>query len=99
MFKEILHNIVKHSRAMRVAIRIQTDAGKFHLTVSDNGCGFQTSGTSFGHGVKSLRRRAADLGGEIAITSQPGQGTAIIIAVPLARPRRCWWNLAGDSSQ
>ena len=39
-FKEILHNIVKHASATRVAIRLEVAGHRLTLRVQDNGCGF-----------------------------------------------------------
>ena len=51
------------------------------VTVFDDGCGFSENGTT-GHGLANMSERAADLGGECSIASQPGTGTTIAVNVP-----------------
>ena len=54
------------------------------LNLRDNGCGFDTSHQSDGHGLLSLRERAKGIGGEIEIDSKPGSGTTVKLSVPIA---------------
>jgi hypothetical protein len=82
IFKEMLHNITRHSHATQVDIDVGTGAGGFHLKVADNGSGFDEASVRAGNGLKNLRRRAADLKGEIQISSKPGQGTTVSLSVP-----------------
>jgi ligand-binding sensor domain-containing protein/signal transduction histidine kinase len=82
-FKEILHNIVKHAGASKVGIRLDVSGRQIALRVHDNGRGFDTTQAASGHGLQSLRRRAADLGGHLAVESEPGKGTTVVITVML----------------
>jgi len=83
IFKESINNLVKHSGGSRVEGRFQIDEDKLELTITDNGKGFDTSAESDGHGLSSMRDRAASLGAEIGIVSEPGRGTTIMLNVPL----------------
>src|SRR6185436_5696887 len=83
MFKEILHNISRHSRATRVGIQIDITSHQFQLRVEDNGSGFEDKKTSGGNGLKNLRRRAADVAGSVDIRSMPGHGTTITVSMPI----------------
>jgi len=83
MFKEILHNIVKHSRAKRVNILIRAAPHQFHFSVSDDGIGFDESQVRRGNGLKNLRRRAAELHGTLQIHSTPGGGTRFTFSAPI----------------
>ena len=82
-FKEILHNIVKHAGASRVGIRIEVSGRQFTLRVQDNGHGFDAAQATSGHGLRSLRRRAVKLGGQLTAESGPGKGTTILLTVML----------------
>lgn len=82
-FKEILHNIVKHAGATRVSIQLEPAGRQFTLRVRDNGCGFDPSAASAGHGLRSLRQRAADLRGQLAVESEPGKGTTVVLTALL----------------
>ena len=57
------------------------------VAVADDGVGFDTSRASGGHGLASLKRRAADLGGELQVVSAAGQGTTVTLRAPLAPAR------------
>jgi ligand-binding sensor domain-containing protein len=81
MYKEILHNIVKHARATRVSIQVQIRPRYLGLTVSDNGIGFDTSAQTTGNGLGNLRNRAAQIGGNLSISSESGMGTTIALNV------------------
>ncbi len=77
MYKEILHNIAKHSSSTNVDIRVTGPAEALRLIVRDNGTGFQPDAASSGRGLRSLKMRANAIGGSITITSTPGSGTAV----------------------
>src|SRR5262249_15978721 len=62
IFKESVHNIVKHSGGNSVKMGIAMDNGRLNLTIQDNGKGFSVSDPSMGHGIKSMQQRAALLG-------------------------------------
>jgi len=83
IFKESINNLVKHSSCSRVEVRFQIDEDKLQLMVCDDGKGFDTSAESDGHGLTSVKDRAAGLGADIQIVSEPGRGTTITLNVPL----------------
>jgi signal transduction histidine kinase len=53
------------------------------LELHDNGRGFDPRVPSEGHGLASLRNRAAAIGGSLAVVSAPGAGTAITLHLPM----------------
>ncbi len=76
--QEALHNVVKHARATEASVTLACTASAIDVAVSDNGGGFDTSGTFPGHiGLRSMRERAAKIGGTIEIESAPGSGTTV----------------------
>jgi signal transduction histidine kinase len=85
--QESLHNIVKHARASAVTLRLYAptpQAPVLALDISDNGLGFDSEGAFPGHlGLRSMRERAARLGGTLGIDSAPGRGTHIRVRVPV----------------
>jgi ligand-binding sensor domain-containing protein/signal transduction histidine kinase len=88
LFKEILHNILKHSGARFVDISIACPEDRFVLEVSDDGVGFNVAATrGGGNGLKNFQNRAAEMGGEVKVQSQPGGGTTIRITAPITKPR------------
>jgi glucose-6-phosphate-specific signal transduction histidine kinase len=84
IFKEAVHNVVRHSGATEVSIDFQVEHGWVNLKVADNGRGFDFGRDQNGHGLRSMRERARNIGGEIEITSSP-RGTAVALRVPVGR--------------
>lgn len=81
--QEALHNTVKHARARNAEVRLEHDNGTLVLTIRDDGAGFDTSGDFPGHlGLRSMRERAACIGGTLQVQSTPGEGTSIRVRVP-----------------
>jgi len=79
MFKEILHNILKHARATKVEIHCDSNPNMFVLSVKDNGVGFNQEMSFNGSGLLSLKRRTQEVGAKLKIISQKGEGTEVII--------------------
>lgn len=94
---EAVNNVMKHAAAKEVRLTIGCIAGSLELVISDDGKGFNpaTAPTSR-NGLRNLRARLADMGGECTVVSTPGRGTRVTLAVPLEanilraalRPRR-----------
>ena len=81
--QESLRNVVRHSHATRVLVKIAATDGELHLQVADQGCGFDVDAMGRnGLGLVSMRERVKFVGGEIAIRSAPGNGTRIGVRVP-----------------
>ncbi|NDP41590.1 MAG: PAS domain S-box protein [Aromatoleum sp.] len=89
--QESLANVGKHARASRVTIAIERNASELTLSVRDNGGGFssQHPRKPNSYGLLGLRERASLLGGEVTITSAPGQGTHVEVRLPVA-PLATW---------
>lgn len=87
LFKEALHNILKHAHATEVAILVRRQDDRFEFRIQDNGTGFDPSAKSHGNGLRNLRKRTAEIGGQVEITSRPGTGTSIRFAAPITQTR------------
>lgn len=59
--------------------------GILTVTVSDNGVGFDPSQVYEGIGLTNMRTRAESVGGDFTIKSAPGEGSTLIIRIPLER--------------
>ncbi len=77
LYKEILNNIVRHAEAHHVEIGVIVDDGRLRLSVSDDGRGFDTSLSSGGNGLVTMRRRAQQLGGTLDVRSEVQKGTTV----------------------
>lgn len=70
-------------RAHNVELRLAHDAEQIVLRVADGGVGFDTGRSFPGHlGLRSMRERATRLSGKLFITSEPGQGACLSVAIP-----------------
>jgi signal transduction histidine kinase len=78
---EALANAAKHAQASAVHIQARTAVGELHMSVRDDGVGGAVVGQ--GSGLTGLADRIAALGGKMSVTSTTGQGTAILIDLPL----------------
>jgi ligand-binding sensor domain-containing protein/two-component sensor histidine kinase len=85
IFKESVHNMVRHSACRNVRIELRFEKHAMHLTLCDDGKGFDPQQESDGHGLMSMRQRASTLGATLEINSRENQGTVITLKVPLAR--------------
>lgn len=88
IFREALSNIARHSQAKRASINVYQEGEQLHIFIADDGRGFQlgeilNDGLLSGQGLSNMAERVKKLGGEFSVSSQPSQGTAIQITVPL----------------
>jgi signal transduction histidine kinase len=87
--QEALHNIVKHADTDNASVALTWTPGEVRLVVRDRGRGFVPGGPVPGHlGLRTMRERAHRVGGELAVRSAPGEGTAVEVTIPLANDRR-----------
>lgn len=79
--QEALTNIVKHSGATRVDVKLFGDGGVLVLEVVDNGRGLDAAVGAGGYGLVGMRERATLLNAELEIDGAPGKGTAVRLRV------------------
>jgi signal transduction histidine kinase len=80
--QEAMQNIAKHSRATSVHLRLESRESTLRLEITDNGVGFDAAQEFPGHlGLQSMRERASAVGGELALTSDPGEGTRVAVMI------------------
>jgi two-component system NarL family sensor kinase len=85
ILQEVLNNIIKHSRASRIRIKLEYLGRSLQLQVNDNGKGFDPGNLDDGQrgmGLFNIQKRAGIIGGEVDIASRPGKGTSITIIIP-----------------
>ena len=85
IFQEAMTNILRHAQATRVDVTMVEEAGSFVLTIRDNGKGITEDEKSgqLSIGILGMRERAHLIGGEIDITGVEGEGTAVIVQLPI----------------
>jgi two-component system, NarL family, sensor histidine kinase UhpB len=86
--QESLTNAVRHAQPKRVSVAVDNMVAEARLvlTVSDDGCGMDAAAAP-GFGTRGMRERVEGLGGRFAVESEPGRGTCVRIAIPLADAR------------
>jgi len=84
--QEVINNMMKHSKADQIEINLTGIENTLHLSISDNGVGFEKEmiTKSKGLGWKSVFSRIAMLKGNIEVDTQPGKGTNINIQFAIA---------------
>jgi signal transduction histidine kinase len=87
--RELLRNVADHARARQATIRITAPRGRLAVTVEDDGVGFDPSGLGCGFGpggrfgLYSIAEQLRLIGGRLDIDSVPGEGTRVVVAVPV----------------
>jgi signal transduction histidine kinase len=85
LVQEALTNIVKHAHASRVGVSAEEVEGAVRIVVRDDGEGFEIETARTGRGLTGMRDRIELFGGEIEVSSNPGEGTEISARVPLGQ--------------
>ncbi|HET6847086.1 MAG TPA: GAF domain-containing sensor histidine kinase [Anaerolineales bacterium] len=82
--QEALGNAAKHAGARHVIVRVWLTEERVLMEIQDDGKGFSigTIGSSIGHGLSNMHTRARAVGGDVEITSNPGEGTTVLAWVP-----------------
>jgi signal transduction histidine kinase len=82
---ESVQNAAKHSGAACVSVRLADQAGRWRLSVVDEGAGFDSQGVvapGAGVGLVNMRDRLDAVGGTLTLASRPGRGTTVTAEVP-----------------
>jgi len=84
--QEALANIRKHAQATTVQITLSYIDDVVVLDVQDNGVAFAgaaASPLSGGYGLQAMRERAEQCGGSVTLESEPGEGTTVVVSIPI----------------
>jgi PAS domain S-box-containing protein len=84
---EAVTNAIRHGNARHVRVSLELEQDCLSLAIEDDGVGFDTSaevGVGDGrYGLRFMRERAAETGGEVGVESAPGEGTRVTAQIPL----------------
>lgn len=75
IFKEMITNIVRHSKARNAKIHINKDSGNFVMMVSDDGIGIEDPKINSGNGLSNIRFRAEKLKASVTLSTEKEKGT------------------------
>ena len=83
--QELLNNVMKHAQAQEAYVQVTREEDQVHVSVEDNGVGFDADGPAprAGIGLAGIRTRVGLLGGTFSSQSRPGRGTGFFLQVPV----------------
>ena len=84
ILQEQLKNIVKYAKASEIDVEVSLCQSKIlKMRIADNGLGFNLTEVKHGIGISNMKRRAELSDGELVLKTSPGNGTEIIVTIPL----------------
>ncbi len=84
---EAVNNSVKHSGAKAIEVTLNCTAEALQLSVKDDGIGFSRENGNAGpghYGLIGMKERAAQIGAELSLASEPGRGTTVSVLLPIS---------------
>ncbi|MCW3119417.1 MAG: putative signal transduction histidine kinase [Chitinophagaceae bacterium] len=84
IMQEQFRNILKHSNATLIEVKVLLYNGKLKMIVTDNGIGFDNHDVKSGIGMANMKRRAELFSGKFEMNSSRGNGCEMVINIPLA---------------
>ena len=93
VIREALANAAKHAGARRVTVSINATNDELTVEVGDTGKGFRTDGPASDgggrhFGLDMIRKRVAEVGGTLDVSSSPGKGTHVVARLPVGEGER-----------
>jgi signal transduction histidine kinase len=79
--QEIVTNAARHSDARNLWIRVRSEADTLRIEARDDGRG--SADTDGGFGIRGMRERIAQAGGELHVATKPGQGFEVTALLPV----------------
>jgi signal transduction histidine kinase len=92
--KEAVNNVIKHSAAVEVTLRMTYEEGILKISIEDDGIGFEPRAQAGGNGLTNMKQRLASIGGTCCIESNPAARTRVLIRLGLDQTSEA---LVGDS--
>jgi signal transduction histidine kinase len=77
IYKEAINNALKYSQCSKMIISLDMVDNCMSLSVTDNGIGFDLKTIKLGNGLKNLKTRTAEIGGDLDIVTSVGNGTIV----------------------
>ncbi|MEE8413827.1 MAG: sensor histidine kinase [Dehalococcoidales bacterium] len=89
--QEALTNVRRHAGATEIEVKLESSNEAIEMIVKDNGAGFELTDLEDAppgyHGLNIIKERAETLGGDFSISTAPGEGTALMVSLPLDKVR------------
>jgi PAS domain S-box-containing protein len=87
IIQETMNNALKHAKANTAHVSIVRSRGHIHLTIEDNGIGFEMHSVKKGVGLKNIQNRVYLVNGNYTIETAPGKGCRIFIKFPINKQK------------
>lgn len=85
-FKEAVTNVVKHAQAKSVHVRLRLENDRFSFEIGDDGRGLaKPNDKPDRNGLRNMRKRMEDIGGEFSIGPAPEGGTLVRLTTPIGK--------------
>jgi signal transduction histidine kinase len=81
--QELITNVIKHAEATETTIQFSEDGNTLNIMVEDNGKGFDINNVTFGLGLTNIEKRIENINGNIVFDTTPGNGSTVILNIPL----------------
>jgi signal transduction histidine kinase len=86
VMEEAINNVKKHAKASKLYISINVTSVQWTIKIEDNGIGFnQDSNKKGSYGLRGIRERVEQFGGNLYLKTEPFKGTEIIAVIPSER--------------
>lgn len=83
IIQEALQNCNKYAKAKTISVEFKSEINYLVLSISDDGIGFNAHKTKKGIGLQNIIYRTAECDGNVEINSTKGEGTAILVKIPI----------------
>ena len=83
IIQELLNNTIKHAQAQEVLIQFTREGNELVIQYEDDGLGFDINQSGRGLGLENIKSRLNFLNATVAFDTKPGEGTSILIHVPI----------------
>jgi ligand-binding sensor domain-containing protein/two-component sensor histidine kinase len=88
IFKEAIHNAIKHSRCKNIFLEVYVRGDVLEMTVKDDGIGMEQIGSTTGEGIRNIKNRAALIGGKLKWSSALNEGTTLEFVGKISRTNK-----------
>ena len=83
IIQEAFQNCNKYAKANTITVEFKSEINYLILSIFDDGVGFNTKKTKSGIGLHNIQYRAAECKGSVSIKSGKGEGTLLVVKVPI----------------
>ena len=79
--QEAVNNAIKYANSNNIEVDVLKKNNQIEISIKDNGTGFDLSKTDEGNGIRNMRKRIEEIGGNFQLTSETESGTKIIVQI------------------